>query len=164
MSATRTFQFLSAATVLVTVEASDEVAARALLARAGGEQLEVEVVSRDGHRIVDLQLTDDDPDLFQVDGEEPGAACLARGCAGYLVHGRCTAPRCPLACLNEDCWNRTENEGVECGACAQRGADHAADKHRNGGNASCAACRQAVTDAGMPGQRDNRSPDSPDNH
>ncbi|MFD6935249.1 hypothetical protein ACFWAP_03705 [Streptomyces goshikiensis] len=164
MSANRTFQFLSAATVLVSVEAPDETTARQLLARAGGEQLPVSVTTRGGHGIVDLQLTDDEPDLFQVDGAEPGIECLAKKCDGYLIRGRCTATVCPRACRNEDCWNRTEDDHSECGACAERRADHAAGKHQNGGNAGCAACREAVRNAGMPGQRDNSSPDAPDTH
>ncbi|MFF4292132.1 hypothetical protein ACFY0N_00580 [Streptomyces vinaceus] len=164
MSANRTFQFLSAATVLVSVEAPDEATARRLLVQAGGEQLPVSVTTRAGHRIVDLQLTDDSPDLFQIDGVEPPAECLAEKCDGFLLNGRCTEANCPRACLNEDCLNRTDEDRSECGACAERRADHEAGEHRNGGNADCAACRQAVTDAGVPGQRDNRSPDSPDTH
>ncbi|MFF4388568.1 hypothetical protein ACFY0G_17575 [Streptomyces sp. NPDC001552] len=164
MSADRTFKFLSAATVLVSVSAPDEATARAYLAQASGEQLEVSVATRDGHQVADVQLSDDEPDLFLVDGEEPGAGCLAKECDGYLVYGRCTAARCPGACRNEDCLNRNTEDGAECATCAQRRADHQAGSHKNGGNAACASCREAVTDAGMPGQRDNRSPGSPDTH
>ena len=90
MSAARTFKFLTLATVIVEVQAVDEDAARAAFAVACGEEIRLDATTRAGHRVADLHLLDDSPELFQVQGEDPLTECGETGCDGFLVAGQCT--------------------------------------------------------------------------
>ncbi|MGI5133830.1 hypothetical protein [Streptomyces sp. CA-106110] len=96
-SSDRSFTFLATACVLVTIEASDEQAARAAYEKINDETFSINVTTRTGHQLDDVSLEDTTPELYRVDGEEPVEQCPRPGCGGHLINGRCTDGDCYAA-------------------------------------------------------------------
>jgi hypothetical protein len=92
----RTFTFTATGTVLVSIEARDEQAARrAYEQTTNGKMFRIDYTTPQGHNLDDLALHDATPELYTVDGEELIELCPRRDCGGHLVHDRCTDADCP---------------------------------------------------------------------
>ncbi|WP_326742780.1 hypothetical protein [Streptomyces sp. NBC_01768] len=95
MPGVRDFTFLATASVLVTVKAANQQAARTAFSKVNGEEFGIDFTTAGGHKLDDLSLEDATPELYRVDGVEPVESCHRQGCDGHLINDRCTDAGCP---------------------------------------------------------------------
>lgn len=109
---------------MVQIVASGETEADALRRSIEGEEVSLELLTRDGHRFTALTLDSDTGELDQVNGAPLEELCRNANCRTPLGDG--------------------EGHDGECGNCPDRRYAHDEGGHRGESRHDCRACIKAA--------------------